>query len=249
MELDLIGKHVLISGGSRGIGRALALAFAHAGARVLACHRDPSPQADRLAAELKEAPGEHLLVQADVTDPTQVDRLLGQARERFGGLDVVVHNAGVISHVPFAELEPEEWHRILDTSLTAAYLLVRGALPLLGPGASVIAVGSRAARAGIPLRAHYTAAKAGLEGLTRSLAKELGPRGIRVNVIAPGVIDSDDTKALPAERRAELTARYSAMTALGRLGRPDEIAGAALFLASGLSSYLTGQTICVDGGI
>jgi 3-oxoacyl-[acyl-carrier protein] reductase len=249
MNLTLTGKHALVTGGSRGIGRAIVLALARAGADVLACHQNPSAQADQLAAELKRTDGDHHLLQADVTDPVDVDRLVEEARIRYGSLDVVVHNAGVISHVPLPELTAAEWHRVLDTSLTAAFTVLQKTLPLYGQRASVVLIGSRAAARGIPLRAHYTAAKAGLEGFARSAAKELGGRGVRVNVIAPGVIDSDDIKAIPADRRAELVARYSEKTAIGRLGETEEVAGAAVFLASDLSSYVTGQTLNVDGGI
>ncbi|MXM65360.1 SDR family oxidoreductase [Streptomyces sp. HUCO-GS316] len=249
MNVTLTGKHALVTGGSRGIGRAIVLALARAGADVLACHQNPSAQADQLAAELKRTDGDHHLLQADVTDPVDVDRLVEEARTRYGSLDVVVHNAGVISHVPLPELRAAEWHRVLDTSLTAAFTVLQKTLPLYGKGASVVLIGSRAAARGIPLRAHYTAAKAGLEGFARSAAKELGGRGVRVNVIAPGVIDSDDIKAIPADRRAELVARYSEKTAIGRLGETEEVAGAAVFLASDLSSYVTGQTLNVDGGI
>jgi len=249
MNLALTGKHALVTGGSRGIGRAIALALARAGADVLACHQNPSAQADQLAAELKGTDGDHHLLQADVNDPADVDRLVEEVRTRYGSLDIVVHNAGVISHIPLLELEAAEWHRVLDTSLTAAFTVLQKTLPLYGDRSSVVLIGSRAAARGIPLRSHYTAAKSGLEGFARSAAKELGARGVRINVIAPGVIDSDDSKALPAERRSQLVAVYSEKTALGRLGETEEIAGVALFLASDLSSYVTGQTINVDGGI
>jgi 3-oxoacyl-[acyl-carrier protein] reductase len=249
MNLTLTGKHALVTGGSRGIGRAVALTLARSGASVLTCHQNPSPQADQLANELKKIDGDHHLLQADVNDPGDVDRLVEEAKNRYGSLDIVVHNAGVISHIPLPELELAEWRRVLDTSLTAAFTVVQKTLPLYSERSSVILIGSRAAAHGIPLRSHYTAAKAGLEGFARSAAKELGAQGVRINVIAPGVIDSDDTKAIPAERRAQLVARYSAMTAIGRLGKTEEIAGAALFLASDLSSYVTGQTVNVDGGI
>nr|CAM58804.1 BenL protein [Streptomyces sp. A2991200] len=249
MNLPLTGRHALVTGGSRGIGKAIVLALARAGADVLACHQNPSAQADQLALELKRTEGDHHLLQADITDPADVDRLVNEAKTRYGSLEIVVHNAGVISHVPLPQLELAEWHRVLDTSLTAAFAVVQKTLPLYGERASVILIGSRSAARGIALRSHYTAAKAGLEGFARSAAKELGGRGVRVNVIAPGVIDSDDAKAIPAEQRAQLVARYGDKTALGRLGEPDEIAGAAVFLAGDLSSYVTGQTINVDGGI
>jgi 3-oxoacyl-[acyl-carrier protein] reductase len=239
----------LVTGGARGIGRAIAEALAQAGADVVVSYRSAGTAVDALATRLKEIGGDHHLLQADVTNPDDVQRLADECRDRFGSLDVLVNNAAVISHVPVEELTLPEWHRVLGTSLTGAFTVIQKTLPLLGAGASIISIGSRGAHAGIPMRSHYTAAKAGLEGLTRSLAKELGGRGIRVNVIAPGIIDTRPDTTMPAERWAEVEARYSAMAALGRVGRPEEVAGVLLFLASDLSSYVTGQTICVDGGV
>jgi 3-oxoacyl-[acyl-carrier protein] reductase len=243
MHIDLSGRKALVTGGTRGIGRGITLALARAGADVLACYRTPGEHVDSLARELKEIPGDHHLVQADISDPDGVAALFDEVRTRFGRLDVVVNNAGVISHVPFADLSLAEWHRIVDTDLTGAFLVTQGALPLLGAGASVVNVGSRVATVGIPLRSHYTAAKAGLAGLTRSLCKELGPRGIRVNLVAPGVI------ATEAELSPEIIARYEGMTALRSLGKPEDIAAVVCFLGSDLSRYITGETVNVDGGI
>ena len=245
MSIRLEGKNALVTGGSRGVGRGIVLALAQAGANVLTCYRQDAEAAQSLARELKETPGQHHVMQADVTQPDEVTELIGECRDRLGSLHVVVNNAGTISHVPFAELTLAEWHRVIDTNLTAAAQVIQQALPLLADGSSVIGIGSRVATVGIPLRAHYTAAKAGLIGLSRSLAKELGPRGIRVNVIAPGVIDTEEAKQLPAERREH----YTRLAALGRLGRPDEVGAAVLFLASDESSYITGETLHVDGGI
>jgi 3-oxoacyl-[acyl-carrier protein] reductase len=242
MRLD--GKRVLLTGGTKGIGRGMALAFAAAGAQVVTCYHADADAADALATELKQLGGDHHVVQADVSREEEVEALVATARERVGGLDTLVSNAGTISHVPFGDLPLAEWKRVLDTNLTSAYLLVHHALPMLQPGASVTLVGSRSAMVGIPLRSHYTAGKAGLVGLCRSLAKELGPRGVRVNVLAPGVIAPDD-----AELPEEMIQRYRQLTALGRLGRTAEVAGAALFLASDLAAYVTGETLHVDGGI
>jgi 3-oxoacyl-[acyl-carrier protein] reductase len=239
----LTDKRALVTGGSRGIGRAIVRTLADAGARVITCSRTDGPATESLVSELKETGGDHHVVTADVTRPTEVDQLLSQAESRLGGLDVLVHSAGAISHVPLAELPLEEWHRVIDTNLTAAYLLARRALPLLPVGASIIYIGSRVATVGIPLRAHYTASKAGLIGLARSMAKELGPRGIRVNLVAPGPVETE--AAVPAET----IQRYQQMIPLGRLGRPGEIADAVLFLASDLSSFVNGETLNVDGGI
>ncbi|MCO1580341.1 SDR family oxidoreductase [Crossiella sp. SN42] len=239
----LTGKRALVTGGTRGIGRGIVRALTAAGAEVLVCHRTDTEHSASLKAELAGLPGEHHVVRADVTEEAEVDRLLAEAREVYGALDVVVNNAGAISHVPFAELPLAEWRRVLDTGLTAPYLVTKAALPLLGPGSSVVNIGSKVATVGIPLRAHYTAAKAGLIGLTRSLAKELGPQGIRVNLVAPGVI------ATEAELPPEVVRRYQTLTALGRLGDVADIGAVVAFLAGDQAAYLTGETIHVDGGI
>lgn len=243
MELRLAGKKAIVTGGTRGIGRAVVLGLARAGADVITCHRQEGEAADQLARELKELGGDHHVIKADIGRPKDVERLAEECRSRFGSLDVVVNNAGVISHVPFAELPLEEWQRVLDTNLTGTAFVVGRTLPLLAAGASVVNVGSRAATVGVPLRAHYTAAKAGLIGLTRSLAKELGPRGIRVNLVAPGPVETE------SEIPAPVRERYESLIALGRLGVSEEIANVVLFLASDLSSFVSGETIHVDGGI
>ncbi|MFI0411607.1 SDR family NAD(P)-dependent oxidoreductase [Actinomadura sp. 3N508] len=249
MDFLLYGKKILVTGGTRGIGHGIVLAAARAGADVLTCHRQDGEAVDSLVHALKETDGDHHVIRADVGDTDEIDRLLAEAKDRFGRLDGVVNNAGVISHIPFAELEPDEWARVIDTNLTAAYRVTQQALPLMGRASSVVNIGSRGAAAGIPLRAHYTAAKAGMIGMTRSLAKELGPQGIRVNVVAPGVIETEAFDTMPAERAEGLRATYSKKTALGRLGTVEELAGAVLFLLSDHSAYLTGETINVDGGI
>ncbi|MEV1175091.1 SDR family NAD(P)-dependent oxidoreductase [Nonomuraea sp. NPDC049784] len=243
MELNLTAKKILVTGGSRGIGRGVVLGLARAGADVVTCYRTEGEAVTSLARELKETGGDHHLVRADVSNPADVDDLVERCRTSFGSLDVVVHNAGVISHVPFAELPLEEWQRVVTNNLGGPYLVTQRALPLLGEGASVIFVGSRVATVGIPLRAHYTATKAGLVGLTRSLAKELGPRGVRVNVVAPGPIQTEEPTP-PA-----VLERYQKMIPLGRLGDVADIAGVVAFLSSDLSRFVNGETINVDGGI
>lgn len=243
MDIPLSGRKALVTGGTRGIGREITLALSRAGADVIACYRADGEHVEELARQLKEIPGEHHLVRADIADERDVAALAEACRDRYGRLDVIVNNAGVISHVPYEKLPLAEWRRVLDTNLTGSYLVVQAMLPLLGTGASVVNIGSRVATVGIPLRAHYTAAKAGMIGLTRSLCKELGPRGIRVNLVAPGVI------ATEVELPPEVVAKYEGMTALRRLGRPADIAATVCFLASDLAAYITGETVNVDGGI
>jgi 3-oxoacyl-[acyl-carrier protein] reductase len=250
VEHGLQDKNVLITGGTRGIGRGIVLAAAGAGARVVTCYQHDAAAADRLTQDLKETGGEHLVIRADLADLSQVDALVAAAASHCEGcLDGIVNNAGTISHIPFGELSSDEWSRVLNTNLTAAYRVIQQALPYLGQGSSIVNIGSRGAAAGIPLRAHYTAAKSAMIGLTRSLSKEFGPRGIRVNVVAPGVIETEAFDAMPRERAEGMRATYAAKTALGRIGTVPELAGPVLFLLSDASAYITGETVNVDGGI
>ena len=242
---DLAGKRALVTGGTRGIGRAVALGLARAGTTVVVGHQRQSEDAESLRRELKDTGGDHLLVQADVADPAQIGELVSATGQHLGGLDIVVNSVGTISHIPYAELPLDAWSQVLATNLTATHLVTQGALPLLGDSGSVVNIGSGAGLVGVPLRAHYTAAKTGLIGLTRSLSKELGAKGIRVNLVSPGVIETDQAAGLSEQARAAYTNRIP----LGRLGRPEEVAAVVLFLASDVSSYVNGATFTVDGGI
>ncbi|CAM5403419.1 SDR family NAD(P)-dependent oxidoreductase [Streptomyces pseudogriseolus] len=237
-------RRVLVTGGTRGIGRATALAFARSGARLVVAHRGDGRAADRLTRELDELGADFTLVAADLTEPAGADRLAEAVRLRFGGLDVLVNNLGVDGHVPFEKLTEDEWHRVLGHNTTSAYLVTRAVLDLLGEGASIVTIGASVALRGRPLGVHYSASKAALVGFTRSLAKELGDRRIRVNLVAPGVTRDEDDDLPP-----QLAARLTALTALGRLGRPEDVAGAVLYLAGDSAAYVTGTTIEVDGGI
>ena len=243
--LDFTGARVLVTGGSRGIGRAIALRFAERGARGVVCHRRPSSDAASLAEELGDHDGDWQVVACDVTDPASVDALVLDARARLGGLDVLVNNAGIVSHLELDQMELGQWQAVLDTNLTAMYLVTRACAGAMGPGGAVINVTSAVAMVGLAGRTHYTASKAGVIGFTRSLAKELGPRGIRANAIAPGIIDTDQATGLTPEQRA----RYAQLAALGRLGRPEDVADAAVFLASDGARFVSGVTLNVDGGI
>lgn len=245
MDLGLSGKHALVTGGSRGIGRGIVLALAEQGVSVAAAYAHPSDAVSTLSAELEQFRNGSYVTQVDVSDAAAVDRLGKELRERYRQLDILVNNAGVISHKPLANLELEDWQRVLGVNLTGMYLVTKAVLDLLPAGASIINVGSAVATVGMVGRVHYTASKAGVIGLTRSLCKELGPRAIRVNGIAPGIVETDQVSGLTPEQRT----RYANLAALQRLGCPDDIAGAALFLACDLSRFVSGVILNVDGGI
>ncbi|MFI0349046.1 SDR family NAD(P)-dependent oxidoreductase [Actinomadura sp. 9N407] len=242
MDHGLAGKRVLVTGGTRGIGRETVLGFARAGARVVACGRTA---ADDLARELKEQDGAHRVVQADVTDADEVAGLAAVCRKELGGLDVVVNNVGADARGRFDELTEEEWQRVIDTNLTGAFLVTRAAIGLLADHGSIVYVGAVAGTRGRPESAHYGASKTALTGLARSLAKELGRRGVRVNTVAPGVIVTGPGSG-PPPPVAEI---IRGMTALGRLGTSADVAAAVLFLAGDASRYISGATINVDGGL
>lgn len=245
LDLGLAGKRALVTGGSRGIGRSIVLGLARGGASVAACYNRESDDVARLRGELEQVGGPGYLKQADVSDADSVHSFVSEAAERFGGLDIVINNAGVVSHRMIEDLEPAEWHRVLDTNLTAVYLVSRAALPFMSESGSIVNITSAVAMRGMPARVHYISSKAGLIGLTRALCKEVGRRGIRVNALAPGIIETDQTSELDEAGRA----RYSSLAALNRLGRPEEIASVALFLASDYASFVSGVTLNVDGGI
>lgn len=245
VQFGLKGRHIVVTGGSRGIGRAIVDALAVDGASISACYGNSSDSSDRLRTEMADAGVELMLERADVSKADEVADFVAGAVERFGPIDGIVNNAGVVSHHTIEDLEIDEWRRVLDTNLTSMYQVVHSAVGHLSDKASIVNVTSAVAFRGMAARVHYTAAKSGVVGLTRSLCKELGGRGIRVNSVAPGLVETDQMSGLDESARA----RYEKMIALGRVARPSEIADPVLFLLSDAAQYVTGATVHIDGGI
>lgn len=237
------GRGVLISGGDRGIGAAAARAFYAAGYRVAVLYHTHAEEAARLEAEL---PGCRAF-QCDVGSRASCEEAFGRAQQALGRVDVLVCNAGIAQQKLFTDITPAEWQRMLDVNLSGAFHLCQLALPgmIRRKTGRILTVSSMWGQTGGSCEVHYSAAKAGLIGLTKALAKEEGPSGITVNCVAPGVIDTDMMAAFTAEDKAALAEE----TPVGRLGSPAEVARLLVFLAGEDAGYITGQVFGVNGGL
>lgn len=247
MQYCLAGKTALVTGASRGIGRAAALALARAGAAVVINYARSDKEARQVLEEIERAGGRAALAQADVADYRACEGLVQSALDHFQRIDILINNAGVTRDNLLARMKPEEWREVLDINLTGTFNCTRAVIkPLLKQksGGRIINITSVAGLYGNSGQANYAAAKGGVISFTRTLAKELGSRRITVNAVAPGVIETDMTAGLPESVKAQMLARI----ALERFGKPEDVAEVILFLAAA-GGYVTGQVIAVDGGI
>jgi len=245
--IDLSGKSAVVTGGSRGIGRAIVTRLAEQGADVCFSFRRDQAAADEVAAAIT-ALGRHALpVQADVTDPAAAEALIKDATGEFGKIDILVNNAGITRDDLIMRMSTEAWREVLETNLFGAFYTLKAVTrPMLkARGGRIINITSVSGQAGQTGQANYSAAKAGLIGLTKASARELASRGITVNAVAPGFVLTELTKDLPPELQAQITDR----TPLGRFGTPEDISAAVCFLASDEAAYVTGQVLAVDGGL
>ncbi|MCL1601885.1 MAG: 3-oxoacyl-[acyl-carrier-protein] reductase [Actinomycetia bacterium] len=237
----------LVTGASRGIGRAIALQLAADGCAVVVNFASSSSKADEVVAEIQASGGSAVAIQADVSDPDAVANLFSTASDELGPVTVLVNNAGITDDGLVLRMSPEQWDRVVNTNLRSVFLCTKAALRsmLRAKSGRIINISSISGISGNPGQGNYAAAKAGVIGFTKSVAKEVGSRGITVNAIAPGFIQTDMTDALGEA----VTSAVSEQVALGRLGLPEEVASAVGYLASEGASYITGQTIVIDGGL
>jgi glucose 1-dehydrogenase len=243
----LTAKTVLVTGASKGIGRALALGCAREGADVILNYHTDRGGADDAAAEIRALGRRTLVVRADLARPAQIERMFATARKRFPRLDVLINNAGLTGWSELFATTPAKWDLVLDTNLRGTFFCSLAAARWMrdtGTAGAIVNVSTNCAQLGVKNLVAYATSKAGLHGLTKQLAIELAPLGIRVNTFAPGPVNVDrNLRDDPDYRRV-----WGAMIPLGRTAEPDEMIGPALFLASQDSSYVTGQTFYVDGG-
>ena len=242
MMLDFHGKTLLLTGASGGIGREVARIFDMAGADLVLADRDLAPLSD-FAATLT-GPGRKLCLPMDAGDPASAQMLVDRSIAEFGRIDHVVPSAGIYLAEPFVEMTDDQWRRTVSVNLDGVFYLLRRVAPHLGAGSSIVNLTSLAAYRGAFSNAHYGATKGALVSLTRALARELAPN-TRVNAVAPGIIETPMTQSLLATRGEASVAQ----TPLGRLGKPHEIASVIAFLCSDAASFVTGETIQVNGGI
>jgi len=246
LNVDLSGQTAIVTGASQGLGKAMAFRLAGAGAKVACVARNAEKLADAVAA-ITDAGGIAEAISCSVTDEESVQKVVDDVIEKWGQLDILVNNAGIIHRAPLSEMSDEDWCRVLDVNINGAFRLAKLCLPAMTDNGwgRIINIGSVAGQVGNAGQANYAAAKAGIVGLTKSMAKEMAGKNITANVVAPGFIETDMTDGLPDQVKEFALAATPAK----RFGQSDEVAATVAYLAGEESGFTTGQVICVDGGL
>ena len=241
-----MSETVIVTGASRGIGKACALAFGKSGANVIINYTRSKEKAEELCEDISKLGGRALPFCADVADRKAVDEMIAFAHSNFGSISTLVNNAGIAEQIMFCDITEEKWDRMFAVDVKGVYNCIQAALPdmIHNKSGRIINISSMWGITGASCEVHYSAAKAAVIGMTKALAKELGPSGITVNAIAPGVISTEMNGNISEEIMSELKEE----TPIGRIGTPEDIAETALFLASPQASFITGEVISVNGG-
>lgn len=246
---SLHGKTALVTGASRGIGKGIALSLAAAGASVAVNFRSKQEEAEQVVHTIKEMGADAFSVQADVSKKDDVVRMMETVKQRFGHLNILVNNAGIVAMQPVDQISEAEWDQVLATNLKGQFLCIQSVLPIMTKGGRIVCIASIASGGvgvGFGNVAHYVASKGGVVAMVEDLAIELAPKGINVNAIAPGVIESDMTVGMLADENTKQG--FLKKIPKGRIGKPEDIGAAAVFLSSDEADYVTGITLYVDGG-
>ena len=247
MTQPLHGRVALVTGGSRGIGQATAMILARHGAAVAVNYLEQAEAAENVVRSITDDGGRAMAVQADIREADAVTRMTAQITTSLGPVEILVNNAGILRDKPVSFMTPQEWHAVLDTCLTGAFYVIKSvAKPMArAKWGRIVNISSDAGLLGDTLRANYASAKAGLIGLTKTVARELAPSGITVNALAPGIIETDLVDHMsPAKRQAMLE-----HIPMRRFGSPDDVARAVLALVTEPGAYITGETLRIDGGL
>jgi 3-oxoacyl-[acyl-carrier protein] reductase len=248
MSQQLKGKVAVVTGASKGIGAAIAKSLAAAGAAVVVNYSSSKDAADRVVADITAQGGTAVALHANIAKEEDVKRLMAETREKFGPIDVLVNNAGIYEFAPIEEVTPEHFHRQFDLNVLGLLLATREAVRhLRSSGGSIINISSVASVARLENVSAYSATKGAVDAITRTLAKELGPRNIRVNSINPGMVETEGVRAAGIHE-SEFRKEIERQSPLGRIGQPQDIAGAAVFLASDAAGWITGESLFISGG-
>ena len=249
MAQKLAGRVAVVTGASKGIGAEIARHLAAAGAAVIVNYSSSKEGANAVVADIVRAGGKAVAVQANVAEPADIQRLFAETKKAFGRLDILVNNAGIYEFAPLEQITPEHFHKQFDLNVLGLLLATQEAIKQMGPaGGSIINISSVVVTLTPPSGSVYSATKAAVDAVTRSLAKELGPRKIRVNSINPGMVNTEGVRAAGIAD-SEMRKQTEAQTPLGRIGQPQDIAPAAVFLASDDAAWLTGETLFISGGL